>query len=194
MSGHASATPSIVAAGPLAACGILSRMGILESTTITWELARNADEVHALLVASDEYAATKHELPAPTRNMSSTTYLVDSGYVHAGRRDGALIGMFTLTPHPPRGAIDPGFPSARDPRYLQRFAIRPDHLGKGSVVGAQCLRTALEVATAAGADVLRAETNPDLTAITGFLQAFGFVQYGAIVEGVMRRVYLEKRL
>jgi hypothetical protein len=143
-----------------------------------WQLATDADEVHALLCASDGYAADAHQIPAPVRNRTSSRDLVLAGAVHLLRQDGAAVAMFTLTWQPPHGMPLDGFPPADKPAYLRRLAVRPDWISDGSLLGAQCLRRANETARADGADVLRAETNPGLTAMVAMLTAFGFVRCG----------------
>jgi hypothetical protein len=159
-----------------------------------WEVASDAQEVHHLLCASDAYIATT-KTPAPHRNRSTTENRVRSGSVHLLRHDGEAVAMFTLTWEPPFAEGIASFPLARKAAYLSRLAVCPDWLERSELVGVQCLRKAAELATAAGADALRSEANPDLEKVRTLLALFGFVEYQAdrSTDG-RRRVYLQKDL
>jgi hypothetical protein len=156
--------------------------------------ATDVGQVHELLCASDAYAAARYGLPAPVRNPATSCSLVEQGLVHLLRRGGVAAAMFTLGWNPP---FEPPteFPPAAKPAYLRRLAVAPAHLAEDPLLGAQTLRRAVEVATALGADALRAETNPDLSGIVALMTTFGFRQYGLTrTDGWMRRVYLQKQL
>ncbi|WP_052845416.1 hypothetical protein [Streptomyces sp. NRRL S-31] len=154
-----------------------------------WEIAASAEEVHALLGASDAYAAERHGLPVPRRNMDSSRGLVEAGVVRMLRVDGEPAAMFTLT-WKPTFTAEPGvFPPARRPVYLQRLAVRPEFVTGGRMLGLMCMRKAMEEAAGMGADALRAETNPDLGAVVQVLESYGFRRYGEVeTDGWMRRV------
>jgi GNAT superfamily N-acetyltransferase len=159
-----------------------------------WELATDAETVHALLCACDHHTATP-EAPAPTRSFETTAARVRDGSVHVLRRDGEVVAMFTLTWTPPFDAEPDVFPPARKPAYISRLAVRPDHLAQGSVLGAQCLRHAAEVAAAQGADAIRSEANPDLRETLALLGLFGFTEHASRRDPDGRgRVYLQRRL
>ena len=160
-----------------------------------WAVATEPAEVHELLCASDGYQAERTGTPAPARRIASTEWLVRSGAVHVLRQDGRAVAMFTLTEDPPFDPADVPFPSADAPRYLQRLAVHPDLAARGSLAGARCVRRALELAAAAGADALRCEANPDLAATHELLVSLGFEQAGDALEAEgARRVYLQRRI
>ncbi|WP_437854459.1 hypothetical protein [Sorangium sp. So ce363] len=160
----------------------------------SWEVASNAEEVHALLCASDAHHATP-ENPAPARRLETTRRRVQAGSVHLLRQGAEAIAMFTLTWEPPFEADLAIFPPAGKPAYLSRLVVHPAGLARGSLAGARCLRRAVELATAGGADVLRSEANPDLTQVRALLGMFGFEEHGrAQSEDGRRRVYLQKVL
>jgi hypothetical protein len=160
-----------------------------------WEVATDAAEVHELLCACDRYQAAGTGSPVPSRCLETTERHVRDGAVHVLRRDG-VAAMFTLTREPPFKLVDGSFPAARRPVYLQRLAVRPHLLRAGSFVGIRCVRKAVEVAAADGADALRCEANPDLVATRTLLEALGFRQHGPVYggPGQARRVYLHKEL
>jgi GNAT superfamily N-acetyltransferase len=169
-------------------------MSELEPLPWSWELSADAEEVHALLCASDAYHATPGS-PAPLRSLETTRRRVGAGSVHLLRRGSEAVAMFTLTWDPPFEGGGALFPPARKPAYLGRLAVHPDWLARGSIVGAQCLRRAVEVATRGGADVLRSEANPDLTQVRALLGMFGFQEHGrSRAEDGRPRVYLQKAL
>jgi hypothetical protein len=103
--------------------------------------------------------------------------------------------MFTLTWSPPYPLGPTGLPDRRRPAYLQRLAVSPDRLRAGSLAGVQCVARAIEIAAAGGADALRSEANPDLTAVVQILLTLGFVRYAQPpAEGPLRREYLQRDL
>jgi hypothetical protein len=161
----------------------------------SWQVGTDVAAIHALLRASDAHHAAVHGLPTPARRLSTTRRLVESGAVQTLRHGPALVGMFTLTSEPPFTQDASIFPRARRPAYLQRLAVAPDWLSSVPLVGVRCLRRAVQVATTQGADALRAEANPDLTATAALLVTFGFVPCGSVraADG-LRRVYLHKDL
>lgn len=142
--------------------------------------------------------SSRYGSPAPLRSRQSTASLIGAGAVHLLRRNGVAAGAFTLTPQAPFAArwAEQVFPPARQPIYLMRLAVRPELQTGGSLVGVRVLRKAIEVAADGGADALRSETNPDLTATLRMLLAVGFTQYGPVLTGQdgRRRVYLQREL
>ncbi|MGH3898517.1 MAG: hypothetical protein ACRDTA_09730 [Pseudonocardiaceae bacterium] len=160
----------------------------------SWETATDPEEVHLLLCASDAYQAARYGVAIPIRQQSTTDRLVRTGAVHLLRLGPETIGMFTLSRTPPFDDLS-AFPPANNPAYLQRLAVRPEHLEDTSIAGARCLRKAIELAARRGADALRAEANPDLTATHTLLQLMGFSQYGEVhTDGVRRWIFLQKAL
>ncbi|MEH1016307.1 hypothetical protein V6U90_24780 [Micromonospora sp. CPCC 206060] len=165
----------------------------------TWERATDVDEVHDLLCASDTHVTGRYGSPVPVRRRESTDRLVSAGEVRLLRRNGRAAATFTLTTRAP---FSPAwereiYPPARRAVYLMRLSVRPDLQTDGSLIGLRCVRKAIEVAADTGADVLRSETNPDLTATLQMLFTVGFTQYGPILsdEGDRRRrIYLQKDL
>lgn len=161
----------------------------------TWEASANADEVHALICASDAYTATS-SAPAPVRNIQTTRRRVEAGSVHVLRFRGEAVATFTLTWEPPYDPRETAvFPPASKPIYISRLAVKPDWVENGSLVGVRCLRKAVELANGLGADAIRSEANPDLERVRALLAAFQFEQYGsAQAPDGRRRVYLQKDL
>lgn len=164
--------------------------------TREWAVAVDVDEVHDLLCACDLRQAVESGTPVPARRFETTKRRVESGAVHVLTEDGVAIATFTLTdeaPFPP----DPGrFPEPAKPMYLQRLAVRPDLLASGAVVGVQCVRKAIELASAAGADALRCEANPDLVGTFTLLTTLGFRQQGPVYfsHTDAKRTYLQRDL
>lgn len=159
-----------------------------------WEAAGDADEVHRLLCESDQYTATA-DAPAPVRNIETTRRRVDTGCVQILRCDGRAAAMFTLTWEPPFAEELSVFPDANTPMYLSRLAVRAEWLERGSMVGVRCIRRAVELATAAGADAIRSEANPDLEAVAALLRMMGFVEtVRRQASDGRRRMYLQKNL
>lgn len=159
-----------------------------------WEVSTNVEEVHALLCACDAYTATD-KAPVPVRQIETTRRNVLEGSVRVLRYEGEVVAMFTLTWFPPFSQETTIFPSVHKPAYISRLAIKPAWQQKGTILGAQCLRKAVELAICAGADAIRSEANPDLTRVRALLDLFGFKEYGQMQsEDGRRRVYLQKEL
>jgi aldose 1-epimerase len=160
-----------------------------------WETATSATEVHDLLTSCDAHQAARSGTRAPVRRLEVTEQLVRDGAVRVLRHGARPVAMFTLTSgpgkHPPADC-----PAAGRPAYLSRLAVAPELLTVGSLVGVRCVRKAIGTAAATGADVLRAEANPDLRETRALLDRLGFVQHGPVyVTGTGRRyVQLEKVL
>ncbi|MBB4688777.1 hypothetical protein [Amycolatopsis jiangsuensis] len=161
-----------------------------------WEVATDADEVHTLLRASDRHQGDRFGSPVPARNPATTESRVRAGVVQVLRHSDRLAAMFTLTWQPPFEEPAGVFPFARTPAYLSRLAVRPDLVTAGSLAGLQCLRRAVGLALEQGADVLRAEANPDLESTVDTMVLLGFSrcdgEFGG--DGTPRRVYLQHRL
>ncbi|MEU0008315.1 GNAT family N-acetyltransferase [Streptomyces sp. NPDC006314] len=165
------------------------------ASALTWERADSAEDVHALLRASDAHTAERSGLPVPERRLDSSRRLVAERAVHLLRHAAEPVAMFTLTPHPPFNRSLDVFPPAGAPLYLRRLAVHPDWSRRDPTLGLRCVRRACETARAAGADALRAEANPDLRDSVALLIGLGFVQHGPVeTEGWMRRVYLQRPL
>ncbi|GGS10328.1 hypothetical protein Snoj_15360 [Streptomyces nojiriensis] len=163
--------------------------------TLVWRCADSAEEVHALLRASDTLAAEQYGLPVPERRTDRSRQLVAQRAVHLLCHENSPVAMFTLTCQPPSIRHRDVFPPARTPMFLQRLAVHPDWSRRDATLGLRCVRKACETARADGADVLRAETNPDLRGSLDLLTGLGFVPHGTVeTDGWMRRVYLQRRL
>ncbi|WP_068874054.1 MULTISPECIES: N-acetyltransferase [unclassified Phenylobacterium] len=161
--------------------------------TGAWELARDAVEVHELLLASD--VASDTGAGPPQRSLVGTRRRVEAGSVHLLRMDGKPAAMVTLTRDPPFDLALTDYAPSAAAVYMQRLAVHPALRLEHPYLGARAVRRALDVARAAGADVIRAEANPDLARVLGMLLAHGFVPVGAPRAGPERpRVYLEKAL
>ncbi|MFD6880243.1 MULTISPECIES: GNAT family N-acetyltransferase [unclassified Streptomyces] len=144
-----------------------------------WEDATDPVEVHTLLEACDAYQAEVTDTPRPVRRTETTSAFVTAGHVRLLREHGRAVGMFTLTTRP--GAEGPaGQPYAARPAYLSRLAVAPDHLAAGSLIGARCVREAIRLAVALGADAIRAEANPDIRSTRTLLESLGFEQFGPV--------------
>ncbi|ARF59206.1 hypothetical protein B1H19_03025 [Streptomyces gilvosporeus] len=143
----------------------------------------------------DVHTARRYGTPVPQRDPQTTTRRVRTCCVHALRRSAGLAAMFTLTWQPPFAQDAAVFPAAQKPGYLSRLAVAPELLSQGTLLGARCVRRALEVAAEAGADVLRCEANPDLTATLELLLRLGFRQAGSTLDdgAGVRRVHLQAR-
>ena len=162
-----------------------------------WRLAddADADTVHRLLEASDAYQARKYGLPLPTRSVETTRRSIRERRVHLLERDGEAVGMFTLGREPTFAEPLSTFPPRRNPYYLQRLAIQPAESERGSLVGVRCLRRALDLARAAGADAVRCEANPDLRSTLELFELFDFRRHGRASESSgLRRIYLQNDL
>ncbi|TQJ37048.1 GNAT family N-acetyltransferase [Streptomyces sp. SLBN-115] len=162
---------------------------------LVWRWADSAEEVHALLRASDAHTAEQYGLRVPERRIDRSSQLVARRAVHVLCHGKTAVAMFTLTRQPPSSRHQDVFPLARAPMFLQRLAVHPDWSPRDATLGLRCVRRACETARAAGADVLRAETNPDLCRSLDLLTGLGFVPHGTVeTDGWMRRVYLQRRL
>ncbi|MGA4878022.1 hypothetical protein [Streptomyces lydicamycinicus] len=165
-------------------------------TTMTWEVAADAGEVHDLLCASDRYQGERFHSPVPQRNPATTESRVRDGLVHLLRVGGAAAAMFTLT-RTPAFAEPPGvFPAAANPAYLSRLAVRPDLVAAASLAGPLCLRRAMALARERGADMLRAEANPDIESTVECMTLLGFRRCTTSSGGAdgPRRVHLYRSL
>lgn len=151
-----------------------------------WDVAELGDvpQVHALLSACDAYQAAQSGTPAPVRRPERTRELVVSGAVHVLRSVDAIAAMFTLVRE---GTTPDGYPQAVRPARLSRLAVQPRLLETGSMAGVQCIRKAIELAAAGGADALRAEANPDLAQTRALLGRLGFEQHGPVESDGLRR-------
>ncbi|MFI1792590.1 hypothetical protein ACH40D_29890 [Streptomyces olivaceoviridis] len=162
--------------------------------TWQWGVAEPGDapEVHALLGACDTYQAEQSGTPVPLRRPERTRELVASAAVHVLRSADGIAAMFTLAWD---DSTPDGYPPAARPARLSRLAVRPELLSTGSMAGVQCVRRAIELATARGADVLRAEANPDLAQTRALLGHLGFQQHGPVEsDGDRRWVRLQRQL
>jgi hypothetical protein len=165
-----------------------------DSAPWTWEVSTNAEQVHALLRACDAYTAAAN-VPPPERKIETTRRYVQMGSVHILRRGLQNVGMFTLTWEPTFDQDLTIFPQAEKVVYLARLAVQPEYLERGSIVGARCVRKAIELALDQGAEAIRCEANPDLVSVFTLLDLFGFRQYGpTLSHEARRRVYLQKSL
>lgn len=160
-------------------------------TSESWEVASDADEVHAFLLANDR-AAARPGAPAPSRNPDSTRRHVAERRVHLLCRDGIALGMFTLGPKPPFDPAAAGYGAAASPLYLQRLAVAP--AASKSLAGLKLLRRAITLAREEGADVVRAETNPRLIEACALLSAAGFVPIAPSTDSDASVRYVELRL
>jgi hypothetical protein len=159
-----------------------------------WSTATNPHVIHALICACDQFVATSDQ-PAPTRRMETSIRRVLDGCVQLLLVDAQPAATFTLSRDPPYSLSLEVFPSARMPLYLGRLAVHPTWLAKGSLMGVHALRRAVDLATDAGADVLRSEANPTLGRMRTVLEAFGFREHGASeASDGRRRIYLQKDL
>jgi hypothetical protein len=164
--------------------------------TRRWEQGSDVEAIHSLLLASDAQMAAEYGLPVPTRRIATTERCVEEGAVHVLRSETGIVAMFTLTWNPPFGQdLVDLFPPQDRPAYLQRLARAASAAAQDPLLGAQCLRRAIERANIAGADALRCEANPDLLRTRTLYELFGFRRYGP-VQGAngLRRIYLEKSL
>ncbi|MEU4849042.1 hypothetical protein [Streptomyces gilvosporeus] len=141
---------------------------------LTWEVAADAGEVHDLLCASDRYQGERFNSPVPQRNPATTASRVHDGLVHLLRIGGAAAAMFTLTRTPAFEEPPGAFPAAANPAYLSRLAVRPDLVAAASLAGPLCLRRAMALARERGADMLRAEANPDIESTVECMTLLGF--------------------
>lgn len=146
-----------------------------------WSVAKNSSEIHELLKNCD-LANTIDGSSPPLRSLKTTYNHVRAERVHELRLNGALVGAFTLSTNPPSGFSTKFFPDASSPYYLQRLIIAPKWLSNGGLIGIQLARKACDICKERGADVLRAEINPDLTSVAKLLLSLGFAQCGPTLE------------
>lgn len=150
------------------------------SGTWRWDRGGEVAEAHVLLCASDAFQAAATGTPVPRRSPTTTAAHLDAGHTWLPRHDGVAVATFTLTATPPCDLSATGFPAASRPRYPQRLAVLPDVVASGSLAGLRCLRKAVDVAEGDGADVLRAEANPDLADTLELLRLSRFRQCGDV--------------
>jgi hypothetical protein len=161
-----------------------------------WKPAADAAEVHALLCASDLQHAQASGTPAPVRRRATTEHHVRLGNTQLLRRGGQAVAMFTLSDDLPTN-LDPEVfgPPARA-AYLQRLVVAPEAAASDPLAAVSCVRWAMRLAQARGAEVLRCEANPDLVATRRMFELLGFVQCGEVLTDAsgVRRVHLCRSL
>jgi GNAT superfamily N-acetyltransferase len=162
----------------------------------SWTVGGDVGELHALLCACDAQQAADSGTPAPRRDIRTMERRIGDRNVHVLRLDGTAVGMVTLTWTPPFDLDAADYPPAERPAYMGRLAVHPEWLGRGSLVGARCIRKAVQVASCARADVVRSEANPDLTATRTLLELLGFRQHGDTKREARgpATVYLHKQI
>lgn len=138
-------------------------------------------EVHALLAASDAYAASLY--PAESNHLVDVATLLAPG-VHfvVARVDGRAVGC---------GALVPREPSAAE---LKRMFVHPEARGFG--IGRRVLQALESHARATGLRVLRLETGIRQPEALGLYRAAGFVDVPAFPPYAPDplSVFMEKRL
>ena len=165
-----------------------------EQSSAAWEVARDIDEVHDLLLSCDAHQAAATRTAVPARNRGTTPRRVERGQVQLLRCDGRAIASVTVSDDPPF-TLPPFLAPAPGCRYISRLSVSPAELNSGGLVGLQCLRRAVEVARESGGLVLLSEANPDMESTWRLLALVGFREYGPVDEtGQARRAYLEKVL
>lgn len=166
-----------------------------EPSGAQWEIAQDVDLVHELLCSSDEHLAIRYGLPVPRRNVETTRARVQAREVQLLRGGERPLAMFTLTWAPPFAQSLDVFTFRTKPAYLQRLVVNPEAEKQDLLLGARCVRHAIGLAFGGGADAIRSEANPDLTATFRLLELFGFRRVGPdqTFDG-LRRTYLEKAL
>ncbi|EID79780.1 MULTISPECIES: hypothetical protein [Rhodococcus] len=156
---------------------------------LVWRTADDVVMVHRLIEASDRRAAALTGTTAPPRRQESTQRLVAAGQVQLGLVAGQPVVTVTVGPVPSFDPAEAGMPEADEPWYMQRLAVAPDY--PDGLVGFHAVRHAVQLAAAAGADALRAEANPDLSAVLTMLTAVGFRRYRTHNSGRAPRTYLQ---
>lgn len=160
---------------------------------VRWGIAHDAHVVHALLEASDAFAARRSQAPPWRRDPRSTQALVSAGSVHLAEREGLAVATVTLTATPYFDAGGTGLPWALHPRYMRRLAVSPTC--GDPLLGLQAARYAIGRARAVpGCDAVRAEANPDLEAALLVLIMAGFRRYGTDRSGAAPRTFLQVTL
>lgn len=160
--------------------------------TLQWAIATDEGIVHALIEASDRAAAERSGGIAPRRRRESTRYLVSRGVVHLGTAEAVPVVTVTVGPDPSFSPEQLPLPPAERPWCMQRLAVHPRC--PEPLAGVQAVRYAIEVASAAGADALRAEANPDLADVLRVLTALGFTRYHTDDSAPAPRTYLQLAL
>ncbi len=158
---------------------------------LVWRVADDPATVHRIIEASDRRAAQRTGKEPPQRRIESTQGLVAGGLVHLGLLNGRPAVTVTVGGNPPFDVAASGLPPADDPRYMQRLAVDPEVDG-ALLLGFHAGRHAIAVAGAAGADALRAETNPDYDDVVRMLAALGFQPYRTDDSGPRRRIFLQR--
>ncbi|MFI5907243.1 hypothetical protein [Dactylosporangium sp. NPDC051541] len=158
---------------------------------LVWRVADDPAVVHRIIEASDRRASQRSGKEPPKRRIESTRALVAAGLVHVGHLNARPSVTVTVGETAPFDVAESGLPAAEHPRYMQRLAVDPDADG-ALLLGFHAGRHAVAVATAAGADALRAETNPDYNDVVRMLAALGFEPYRTDDSGPQRRIYLQR--
>jgi len=152
-----------------------------------WELVGNADEAHALLVASDRGARGTGS--PPQRNPATTQRLVRTGAVHGLRREGRLLVAVTLTEEPPFRP-NAECTDVSPVLYMRRLSLDPD--AQDTLLGFRAVKRAISHARRHGYRALRSEVNPDLSGVLRMLRSLGFRQCGeATFHGTVPAVQME---
>jgi hypothetical protein len=159
--------------------------------TLTWRRADDAEAVHALLLLSDQQAATMSRTPVPRRSRETTAHLVATGATYVGRDGDEVLATFSVSATPTFDPDEHGLPAVTGAWYERRLAVHP---AAPSLVGLQAVRTAIEVARDGGAEVLRAEANPDLSGVLRLLTMSGYVVLATDPDGPTRRAFLQRDL
>lgn len=159
---------------------------------LDWQIADDPQVIHHLIETSDQRAATISGTTSPKRQLEATRWLVSNGLVHVGLSSGHAAATVTVNPTPPFDLELADLPHAGAPLYMQRLAVDPDAPDK--LLGLQAIRYAIKIATAAGADALRAEANPDLTNVLRMLTSTGFDRFRTDESGAARRTFLQRAL
>lgn len=158
----------------------------MEQAVWFWEVARDADEVHSLLCASDAHQALPG-MSVPQRNPATTQRHIHNHNVHAIRHTTTLVGCFTLTAQPPYGMDLSVFGDTGLAAYLQRLSIHPKWIAQNPLLGMRCVRHAAVVARQRAAASLRAEINPDIGGTHKMMRMLGFQQRGEVSGQAGRR-------
>jgi hypothetical protein len=160
-----------------------------------WDVATNPAEVDLLLCLCDKYSL-RPGFALPKRNPETTMRRVADRQVHVLREDMEAVAMFTLSPFPtfqlPQNVV---LPCANNPLYISRLAVAPRLQNEGSIVGAQCLKQATNIAKNMGADAIRSEANPAIYRVVELLYLFEFqVFFSSSDDSSGLRIYLQKTL
>ena len=162
--------------------------------SLQWIVGTDPVAIHDLLTRCDAYTATS-TAPAPKRNLGATRAYVEAGEVFALSDGVGLAASITVTWRPPFNHKLAVFPVAARPAYITRLCVAPEWLDRGAILGARCLRHAVERAAARGADAMRSEANPELKSMLALLTLAGFREHArGITEDGRHWALLEKRL